>query len=717
MSSGATSILLLILAAAAALVILAVGGWLLWKILTGIFWLLAVVFRAIGRFFAHIGRFVAGMFRDGLRLMGHTVTALAYVPAIALNILLGRWSNANHYGTALESELMGGVNCLWRLAFGHLARLLLLSPMVEGLEQRLPDVILRAPGADRPSGGSNAFEGWKVTGALQGGGSGAKLWLAEPTSEKRRALLGAGRACPDKVVIKSFSLEEGSTLPQIVRENRALAAARELGLVIEHELTSSRFHYVMPFVPGEDLGLVTARLHARSGPAGLDDEPLRAALGYSADLLGTLDRFHRAGLWHKDVKPSNILVSDGRVHLVDLGLITPLASAMTLTTHGTEYFRDPEMVKLALKGVKVHEVDGVKFDVFGAGAVLFSMLENSFPQHGSLSQVTRRCPEALRWIVRRAMADMANRYPSAQAMLADLRVVQGAEDPFRVRPAELPSLAGAQDPATPPAAPLASPAGASASAPAPSGAVPRREPVAPLAAGAPRRRWGGVFTFGAGKLARGVLLVFALLLMLPVAASFFFLFVPLGRQAAELVTGETFTHGEPEISTLGDAPPLVPRHDGIERLQPVSLDRLPASAGPALQPAKPPAGLVLLLDDLPPGDEAHAALHARMLQDLHRRRFATLGADDPQDDATLAVTGFTPEDEIALLAGARAAVGLSDPSDEEAVGRLAEWLRGEDQRLDAVVWVGRADAGQPVVRRRVVARKADLATLVARALE
>ena len=38
-------------------------------------------------------------------------------------------------------------------------------------------------------------------------------------------------------------------------------------------------------------------------------------------------------------------LSDGRVQLVDLGLITPLASAMTLTTHGTEYFRDPELVR------------------------------------------------------------------------------------------------------------------------------------------------------------------------------------------------------------------------------------------------------------------------------------------------------------------------------------------------------------------------------------
>ena len=45
-----------------------------------------------------------------------------------------------------------------------------------------------------------------------------------------------------------------------------------------------------------------------------------------------------------------------RAHLVDFGLLSRLRSAMTLTTHGTEYFRDPEMVRMALRGVKVHEV-------------------------------------------------------------------------------------------------------------------------------------------------------------------------------------------------------------------------------------------------------------------------------------------------------------------------------------------------------------------------
>jgi len=113
---------------------------------------------------------------------------------------------------------------------------------------------------------------------------------------------------------------------------------------------------------------------------------------------------------------------------------------MTLTTHGTEYFRDPELVRQALRGVKVNEIDGSKFDVYAAGAVLYSMVENSFPAHSGLSQITKRCPDALRWIVRRAMAEYDRRYPSATAMLADLRVVMTADDPFKVKPADLPSV-------------------------------------------------------------------------------------------------------------------------------------------------------------------------------------------------------------------------------------------------------------------------------------
>ena len=415
---------------------------MLFKALSGLGWVVGQLFRFVGAVLGRIATFVGGMVGDTLRVVGNLITAVFLTPFIVTNIVLGRWSRANHYGKTLEQEFIAIGQELYRLTIGHAGRLLGLTSLTHGIEHRIPEAIARAPAPDLPRGGRDAFEGYRVVGSLPSGGSGARLFLAEPLPEKRTQLESTGHTIPGKVVIKSFSLSDGSTMPQIVRESRALEAARNLGLVLEHDLAATRFHYVMPYVPGEDLTLVTQRLHDKAGSEGLGPREVALTMSYITDLLQTMQRFHAAGLWHKDIKPSNIIVSDGRVHLVDLGLITPLRSAMTLTTHGTEYFRDPELVRLALRGVKVQEVDGVKFDIYGAGAVLFSVLENSFPAHGSLSQIRKRCPEALRWIVRRAMADMNNRYGSATEMMADIRTVMSSSDPFQVAPADLPSLSG-----------------------------------------------------------------------------------------------------------------------------------------------------------------------------------------------------------------------------------------------------------------------------------
>lgn len=400
------------------------------------------LFKAIGWLFMHVWRFVAGVLGDSVRFVGAVLTMLAFVPLTILNVAVGRWSAAAHFGKAVQGEIFTAGQCLYRVGVGHPLRFLLLGGVTEGLEQRLPAAVAAAPGSDKPSKRSGQFDGYTIIGSLRGGGSGGRLYIAEPDETKRLQLARAGAGDIDQVVIKTFSVHDGSSMPQIVRESRALEAARKMGLVIEHELTEDRFFYVMRYVPGDTLGVVAERLHAESGPGGLRAPQLASALGYVCDLLNTIEVYHRGGLWHKDIKPDNIIVHNDKAHLVDLGLVTPLRSAMTLTTHGTEYFRDPEMVRLALRGAKVHEVDGVKFDVYGAGAVLYSVVENSFPAHGGLSQLKNNCPEALRWIVRRSMAETQQRYASAAEMLADLRVVQRSADPFTLKPKDLPSVMG-----------------------------------------------------------------------------------------------------------------------------------------------------------------------------------------------------------------------------------------------------------------------------------
>jgi hypothetical protein len=429
---------------------------------------------ALGWLIKHVVRFVVHVLGDAIGLVGSAFAAVVAIPFATCNVVLGRWEAAGRWGRALRRETLHvGYRC-YSLVLKRPLELLCLDGILLGVERRLPqgdaivtptDAILRDQAHDidselggrasTPRRGPSEFAGYTIEGTLRPGGSGAKLYIASPDDALRRRLA----ITSEKVVIKSFALEEGSSLPQIVRESRALDAARALGLVFDHGLDGGRFWYAMPYHPGESLAEQARFLHARSGADGLRGDDLREAMHHGCDLVATLNRYHQGGLWHKDVKPDNIIVHDGRAHLVDLGLVTPLRSAMTLTTHGTEYFRDPEMVRQALRGVRVHQVDGARFDVYGAGAVLYFLLENTFPAHGGLSAFMKRSPEALRWIVRRAMADYHQRYATAQMMLDDLVAVAQSPDPWTLKPIELPSMRAADmnavSPPVPPVAPVA----------------------------------------------------------------------------------------------------------------------------------------------------------------------------------------------------------------------------------------------------------------------
>src|SRR5262245_25334537 len=237
------------------------------------------LFRGIGWVFRQLFNFVTGEIGDAFRLIGAAILGVLYIPAILLNLVIGRWSACGHYGKALQSEIVTMAMCIYRIGIGHPVRLVGLHGLTEGLERRLPEVVKAAPTADGPKGGrAGPFEGYKSVGSLAGGGSGAKLYIAEPDAVKAAALQREGLGRVGQVVIKSFSLQDGSSLPQIVRESRSLDAAKRLGLILDHELTPERFFYVMRFVPGQSLSLTTKQLHATSPAGGLGDSQLKNAL-------------------------------------------------------------------------------------------------------------------------------------------------------------------------------------------------------------------------------------------------------------------------------------------------------------------------------------------------------------------------------------------------------------------------------------------------------
>jgi hypothetical protein len=660
------------------------GLYLAWQLLCLVFWLLA---RAL--------RFVKSELGAAIHTVGALVTAGVTVPLALVNLVILRLGAARHYARACGDELVGVALGIWRVALGNPLRFLGLGGLVDGVERRLPDVVERAPRGRRARRAT--FEGYDVIGTLPSGGSGAQLFVARPKSATQRRFLRAGRMLPPEVVIKSFALEAGSTLPQIVRESRALEAASRLGLVCEHQLSNDHFFYVMPYVKGEDLERVTRALHARGTSDGLADPELRLVLGYAVDLCDALQRFHSGGLWHKDVKPSNVIVAKGRAHLVDFGLVTPLASALTLTTHGTEYYRDPEMVRLAMQGVKVHEVDGVRFDVYSAGAVLYSLLENCFPAHGSLSRLSKRSPEALRWIVQRAMADLGSRYPSAAEMRADLAALAAAADPFALRPADLPSFRGEAAPA---------PAAAAPEGPEPTPA-PRPFVAPPARTVARRRRFAPALGYAAAG-GIGLFLLGGGVLALAGRARSAAHAEHIARGRASEERGATFAHlDERARAFVGFAEDLAADLDGetpaaTPRPAPgADTPRSPEAELGAGARLLPEGGRVLVLDDVTSAVDPRAA--GALGERLARSGYRVVGGA-PAPVAGAEAHEAAADDAVELLAGARHALGLGRADEPATQASLQRFLE-QRAELDALVLVSRAEGEREHLYRVFVKRR------------
>lgn len=267
--------------------------------------------------------------------------------------------------------------------------------------------------APRPAGTYPFQNEYHILERMPTGGSTAKLFKVQR--------LVNGRPEGDLLVLKYFDLTRGSDLEHIIRESASVQQAMRLGIVLDSQTLRECYYYVMPFYHGDPMTHAVMRLHRDIGAGEtVPDHALDQVMVWSREIVAELHRYHHHGLFHKDIKPDNIIVSLNRAFLIDVGLITPLDSGLLLTTHGTEYYRDPEMVRMAIKGMKIKDADCAKFDIYSLGATLYFMLEGTFPASGSLSRYTKKVPYALQCIANKAMTDIDKRYASVEDMLRDL---------------------------------------------------------------------------------------------------------------------------------------------------------------------------------------------------------------------------------------------------------------------------------------------------------
>jgi Tol biopolymer transport system component len=106
--------------------------------------------------------------------------------------------------------------------------------------------------------------------------------------------------------------------------------------------------------------------------------PLKQALALAAQIADALDRAHRAGVTHRDVKPQNIVLTRDGVKVLDFGLAKsthkpgPTESTLTaaLTTEGTVMGTPQYMAPEQFEG---READA-RSDIWAFGAVLYEMV-------------------------------------------------------------------------------------------------------------------------------------------------------------------------------------------------------------------------------------------------------------------------------------------------------------------------------------------------------
>ncbi len=181
-----------------------------------------------------------------------------------------------------------------------------------------------------------------------------------------------------------------TTLRELYRfkhEFRSMSDIRHRNLVRLYELFEEpRWFFTMELIDG-----VSFIEYVRGGLTGAMDSGLSCDLSILQtallQLLDGLQALHKAGKLHRDIKPANVLVTrEGRVVLLDFGLITEAGPGQSTSVVGTWDYMAPEQA--------AGEEVGPSSDLYSVGIMIYEALTGVLPFTGSVDQV-RQCKQRL----------------------------------------------------------------------------------------------------------------------------------------------------------------------------------------------------------------------------------------------------------------------------------------------------------------------------------
>ncbi|MFE9325762.1 protein kinase [Nocardia sp. NPDC052278] len=257
------------------------------------------------------------------------------------------------------------------------------------------------------------FGKYRLDRLLGRGGMGA-VWLAHDSE--------TGRTVALKVLAEQVAAD-ADYRKRFQREARLGSSLRHPHVVPIHGFgeLDGRLYIDMEYIDGIDLAEMLTRVGTLTPTAAVD---------FVTQAASGLDAAHRAGLIHRDVKPSNILVgTGGHAYLIDFGIAQSLGQTAVTATGmaiGSWAYMAPE---------RFNGTVDARSDVYSLACVLYECLTGRRPygdtdparqMHGHLmtdpprvSTVNPAVPTELDAVIARGMAkDQTHRYPTAREFAA-----------------------------------------------------------------------------------------------------------------------------------------------------------------------------------------------------------------------------------------------------------------------------------------------------------